>query len=286
MLLTVNLASAYNILVIFSLPLRSHYMAVKPLFDELANRGHNVTVVNNFAEETPVKNLRYIKLKNDQSASKYFSPLSFYEEKDSRFLHLFNFYQHIYLSPNIVKVDCENLFQNNLKTDDQYDLIFVEQFLSDCALVYAAANYDAPIIGIMSHVMLPWHYPALGLPFNYVSDRFYFSNSQRNPPLLQQVETSLLDYFFNTIGKWYIQKNIYPVFNKYMPDFKFNIDDIQADRMKMLFSNQHFSLTGGRVIAPQLLEIGGIHIQKTEPLSQVSIIHHSVQNHSNCNWYF
>lgn len=41
-------AIAANILVFMPMPLKSHFGGFQPMFEELANRGHNVTVVSSF----------------------------------------------------------------------------------------------------------------------------------------------------------------------------------------------------------------------------------------------
>lgn len=42
------IAASANILAFFPLPIYSHFSGFKPLFLELANRGHHVTVVSPF----------------------------------------------------------------------------------------------------------------------------------------------------------------------------------------------------------------------------------------------
>lgn len=270
-----NNVCAYNILVIFTLPLRSHYMAVKPLFEQLAIKGHNVTVINNFPEEQLISNIRYINLKNQQSKSSSIPALSVYE-KDSTFLYLYNFARHIFATSNIVEQDCEHILQNedvksHIESGVKYDVIFVEQFMSDCGLVYATAHFDAPIIGIMSHVLLPWTYSRLGLPFDYRADPFYFTYFGRDASFLRKIEIFLLNTFFNTFGKFYVQRSVYRAFERNMPGYEFNVDELASNRMSMIFSYQHHSLTGGRLHAPQLLEIAGVHIHEQKELPKVNI---------------
>ncbi|XP_068629552.1 UDP-glycosyltransferase UGT5-like [Battus philenor] len=263
-------AIAYNILAIVSVPLRSHYMAFQTLFQELANRGHSVTVMNNFPDKKPVPNLKFVDLQGKNMFRNGTPPMSSFETMNSRFMHLINLHRHIVLGPDGTKKDCENLLTNeNAKHDlsqrKKYDVIFVEQFISDCGLVYAGVMYDAPIIGITSHVLLPWSYPRLGLPFDFSSDAYYFSTSGPNPGLYQRIESILMNLYL-TYGKWFFDRNIYDVFQRHLPNISFDIEQLARDKMKMMFSNQHFSVTGGRLLAPQLLEIGGIHIAKPKPV--------------------
>ncbi|KAJ0178517.1 hypothetical protein K1T71_006340 [Dendrolimus kikuchii] len=260
-----------NILAIVSIPFGSHYMAFRALFRELAVRGHNVTVINNFPDKDSIPNLKYIDLEVTHVAST--STLAYYENVDPSYIHLINYYRHISAGPKRARDTCEAFFTNrNAKehyaSGTKYDVIFVEQFLSDCDLAYAAIMYDAPIIGITSHVILPWAYQRLGLPFDVAADSFYFSKAGPNPSLMQKVEVYIENLLFNTFVKWVNHRPIYEVFDKYVPNKRLNIDRVAKERMKMVFSYQHFSLTGARPLAPQLLEIAGVHIGTPKPVDQ------------------
>lgn len=267
--------SAIKILAIISMPLRSHYMAFQSLFRELADRGHHVTVMNNFPDDKPAPNLRFIDLEaysyNRTAYSRH--PLQSYEHVDSNIKRLGNVYGHTVTK--MLGNDCENLFTNeNAKSHFaegvKYDVIFVEQFISDCGLVYAAALYDAPIIGITSHTLMPWSYSRLGISFDFAADAFYFSNAGPNPSLLHKVEAVFINALLTTFGRWRKQKTISGVFGKYLPDYSVDVERVAKERMKMMFAYQHFSVTGARVLPPQVLEIGGIHIGKPKPVTPVS----------------
>ncbi|XP_073944344.1 UDP-glycosyltransferase UGT5-like [Choristoneura fumiferana] len=267
LLVLLSQTSALNILVLISLPLRSHYMAIKTLFRELAIRGHNVTVINNFPDEHPTPRLEFINLLSHDKSVRRTQALETYESFSSWYLHLYNIYRHIQISPGSTTAECEKLFtdenmKQHLARGTKYDVIFVEQFMSDCDLAYAGMHYDAPIIGITSHVLLPKHYYRLGIPYDISVDPHYFTNGGTERSLYRKVETAVVDFFFHTLFKWTLEKRISDVFAKYMPNKKFDLEKLSHERMKMIFSNQHYSITGGRLLAPKLLEIGGIHIQK------------------------
>ncbi|XP_026501561.2 UDP-glucosyltransferase 2-like [Vanessa tameamea] len=265
-----NYASALNILAIASLPFKSHYMAFQTLFRELAIRGHSVTVINNFPENNPVPNLKFINI----NAPIHPTPgMAFFENYTSSFSHLLNFKIHFTIGPPNVKQDCELFFSNKdvealRERGDKFDVIFVEQFVSDCGLAYAAALYDAPIIGITSHTLLPWAYSRIGMPFDISSNAFYFSNSGTNPSVYQKVENYLMNIYANTIGLWQLHRSIYDIFNKNLPNVALDVEKIARDRMKMMFAYQHYSITGARLLAPQLLEIAGMHIGKPQPVPE------------------
>lgn len=54
--------------------------------------------------------------------------------------------------------------QNILKTQEKYDVILMEQFVSDC-FMGIAWKLNAPVIGLSSCPLLPWLYDRIGTPF-------------------------------------------------------------------------------------------------------------------------
>jgi glucuronosyltransferase len=51
-----TVARAANILVFMPLPIKSHFRGFQPLFEELAHRGHNLTVASSFPLDRPIAN--------------------------------------------------------------------------------------------------------------------------------------------------------------------------------------------------------------------------------------
>lgn len=188
---------------------------------------------------------------------------------------MINLYRQITFGPTVTRAECESLFTSeNIKkhyaAKERYDVIFTELFTCDCGLAYAAEMYDAPIIGIMSHVLMPTAYWKLGIPFNVATDACYYSPAGTNPPLLHRVQNYILHLLYNIVYTWRTHREVYDVFDHYVPGNKLNLQHAAKEKMKMLFSYQHFSITGARLLPPQLLEIGGIHITKPKPVPEVS----------------
>lgn len=70
--LLINESQCAKILVVYPSPSKSHLINGKPLFTELAQRGHNVTVISNFPLENPMENYRDITIPvPEQLQSKY-----------------------------------------------------------------------------------------------------------------------------------------------------------------------------------------------------------------------
>lgn len=75
-----------------------------------------------------------------------------------------------------------------IKTNEQFDLIIMEQFNTDCMLGLAW-KLQAPVIGLSSCPLMPWHYDRIGNPIipSYIpslfmgySDKMSFSERLAN----------------------------------------------------------------------------------------------------------
>lgn len=58
-----------NILVFAPLPFKSHFTGFQPLFKELGNRGHNITVVSQFPLKNPSANYTDIPINCEKNFS-------------------------------------------------------------------------------------------------------------------------------------------------------------------------------------------------------------------------
>lgn len=56
LLATITVIKCENILVFAPMPFKSHFNGFQPLFKELANRGHNLTVMSTFPLKKPLTN--------------------------------------------------------------------------------------------------------------------------------------------------------------------------------------------------------------------------------------
>ncbi|CAK1552553.1 unnamed protein product [Leptosia nina] len=272
-LISFNNVCAFNVLAIVTLPLKSHYMAFDRFFRELATRGHSVTVMNNYVEENPPANMTYVDLSRDRYPPIRMPAMSAYEGMNSFHMRLVNTYRHFLIGPQNTEQDCENLLINKdvasfLDKKQKFDVIFVEEFMSECGAAFAAALYDAPIIGITSHTLLPWAYSRLGIPFDFSSDAYYFSSGGRNPSLYHKIESYLTDIYMNYVLEPQIIQIINDVFKKHKPGIQVDVRKAVREQMKMMFVYQHFSVTGARLLPPQVIEIGGIHIKEGKKLPQ------------------
>lgn len=153
--------------------------------------------------------------------------------------------------------------------EQPYDLIIVEQFNSDCMLGIAHM-LKAPVIGLSSSNFMPWHYTKMGLPFEPSFEATLFSHSSN----LNTFKTRLTNWF-TTAYMNYFYKKVTEVNDNQLLKKRFgnDIPDVRelSNKVSMTFVNQHYSLSGSKHLSPNIIELGGIHIQDIKPLDQVII---------------
>ncbi|XP_047534233.1 UDP-glucosyltransferase 2-like [Vanessa atalanta] len=249
-----------NILSILPYHGKSHFFVFKVYLQELARRGHNVTVISHFPQTDPPRNYHDISLAGTIEAIE--DNLPFHRS----FLSILEV--GLYLT-NSGKVNCEIMLANKdvqklVKDRPRFDVIVVEQFNSDCALGIAY-KLQAPVVGIMSHILMPWHYNRFGIPSNPSFVPFHFLEGGTKPTLMQKVERTVLDVYFKTMFYVFSQRSNEQTLAKYFDDVP-PLENL-AREIKFLLIYHNFILTGSRLFPANVIEVGGYHVKETKPLT-------------------
>ncbi|CAK1582726.1 unnamed protein product [Parnassius mnemosyne] len=253
-------ASSLNILGIFPYQGKSHFFVHRVYLRELAKRGHNLTVISHFPEKEPPKNYHDISLAGSIKIL-----------EDDLVVHrsYISVLQVGIFLTTTGKENCEvmlanNEVQNMIKQKPKFDIVVVEQFNSDCALGIAY-KLNAPVVGVTSHILMPWHYSRLGIPYNpsYVS--FHFLEGGTKPTLVQRLERVVFDLYFRMIYYFVTQRSDQNTLARYFNDIP-PLEDL-AREIKFLLLYHNFVLTGSRLFPANVIEVGGYHVQKAKPLT-------------------
>lgn len=261
----IHSTSALNILAIFPYQGKSHFLVFNVYLRELANRGHNLTVISHFPEEKPHKNYNDISLAGSIPVFADEVPM------ERSYLTLFGLL-HFLLTSGIE--NCEVMLANKdvqkmIRKKPHFDVVVMEQFNSDCGLGIAHV-LGAPVVATGSSVLLPWHYKRLGIPYNpsYVS--FHFLEGGTKPTLYQRVERALFDFAFSNLYQLTTQRADQNTLAKYFD----NIPPLEelAREIKFFLQYHNFVLTGSRLFPANVIEVGGYHVADSQPLTGVSIL--------------
>lgn len=143
------ICDSYNILVFFTHPGKSHFVIYENLFSSLAAKGHNVTVISYYPKKALVPNYRDVSLIFDTSEEKSREFVSF-EHLNTSLTNLF-WIENLVILSSYYEINCkmgyesEN-FRRFLKENNQFDVILMQYFISDC-FVGVLRDLKSPFIG-------------------------------------------------------------------------------------------------------------------------------------------
>ncbi|XP_046967663.1 UDP-glucosyltransferase 2-like [Vanessa cardui] len=248
-----------NILGVFPYQGKSHFFVFKPYLEELARRGHNVTVISCFPREKSMKNYHDISLADKVQVLEDVFPIKR------------SYYTIFQISVFLLSTgtsNCESLLadenvRNLVKSKAKFDLVLMELFNSDCGLGLAY-KLGAPVVGLSSHQLMPWHYNRFGVPYNPSFVPFLLLEGGTKPTLYQRVERTIFDAYFNTAYKYFGQRVDQNTLAQYFDDIP-PLEEL-ARNMKFLLLYTNFLLTGSNLLPSNVIEVGGYHVAKPKPL--------------------
>lgn len=259
----INCIRALNILGIYPYPGKSHFLVFRVYLQELARRGHNVTVISHFPEREPLPNYYDISLAGSGKIVEDDLPI----EKSYKTLFETSIFL-IYTGIENCKAMLQNKqVQNMINEKLKFDVIVVEQFNSDCALG-VAYKLGGPVVAMSSHILMPFYYKRLGIPYNPSYVPFHFLEGGTKPTLYQRVERVIFDIYFRSLYYFISQRTNQQNLAEYFDDIP-PLEDLARD-IKFVLLYHNFILTGSRLFPSNVIEVGGYHVSETKPLTGVS----------------
>ncbi|XP_050677456.1 UDP-glucosyltransferase 2-like [Leptidea sinapis] len=257
--ISVNNVESLNILGIFPYPGKSHFFVFEKYLRELAARGHNVTVVSHFPLDKPIKNYYDISLAGKTKILEGVFPI------ERSYWTIFQVSWFLVTSGRdscSVLLSDENV-QNIWKDNSHFDVMVTEQFNSDCSLGLAY-KLGLPVVGINSHVIMPWHYSRFGIPYNPSFVTFMFLDGGTKPTFYQRLERTIFNAYFNLLYKYFCQAYDQNTLAKYFDDIP-PLEDL-AREIKFLLQYTSFTLTGSSLLPANVIEVNGYHVEKPKSL--------------------
>ncbi|KAG8316807.1 UDP-glucuronosyltransferase 1-1 [Homalodisca vitripennis] len=265
-LLLARSAGSARILVMQVSVTKSHSVTMEPLFEELAARGHHLTVFTSSPHKSAIPNMTEIDLSHKwRPVISNFSLDLIKQEMSSPFKTPFSM-------TNLELRMCENVLashqiQSLLASDCKFDLVISETFTADC-FVPLARKFNAPLISFVTSNTLPWGSDRVGLPDNPAYIPNYLSNLNTNMTLYQRIYNFVLLTFAKFVNQHYAMSRSQNIVNKYFSNFNPPLGELIVNT-SLLFVNTHFSLGISRPVSSNVVEVGGIHMRTTS--SQLSM---------------
>jgi len=264
----VSLISSSRILALFPYIGKSHFDVFEPFVKELAARGHQVVVLSHFPQKYPVANYTDISLVGsitiDSKERVNLDSISGIATLKTTVKEVAKFWE------SCDKMLSFNKVQELLKSEEKFDLVITETFLTDCFLPFVH-KFNAPHVAFSSGVMFPWSNDRMGNPDNpsfiptmgtSFSDQMSFSERLTNvvTNVALKIVFSVLE---RIITEGYVHKHIG---NDVPPLF-----DI-ARNTSLLLVNTHFSLNRPRPLVPGIVEVGGLYLKPPKKLPKVRLM--------------
>ncbi|XP_065218985.1 UDP-glycosyltransferase UGT5-like [Planococcus citri] len=265
LLVLVTDSQCANILGVFPLNLKSHYIIYQSVMKELARRGHNLTVINPFPMNTPQENFTDVEITGCFNFPEGFG------------LNAANIHRNPFLQTNVMLSSgvevMEQMFQCEkmkkfLNSNDSYDLVITELFFGDVILGFVH-KFQAQHIAFCPVSVYPWAADRIGNPSNpsYIPYPYTDGEFDRfHPTFLQRLYNTLCYLFVEVLYFYYSRGNediAKRVFGADTP----RLDEI-AKNTSLIFSFSHFSFNAPFALVPNMIQIAGVQITEAKPLPE------------------
>ena len=257
-------SDAERILVLAPMCSKSHTISFMPIVEELATKGHQVTVVTPYEFNFPTENIVEIRLQN---AYQQFDIDWFSMRKQSS---IASFLQGIVNFRAIMKNGYDILmadknFQEILKSR-AVDLVIVDAVLNDFTL--PIIDYlNVPFIMYSPSSNAPWVYAAVNMPVSYATVPNGLGDYISKMTFLERVVNLVGNELFLLIRKYYILNFLDEIANKDFPNSR-PIFEIERDS-SLCIINSHPATAWHRPLPPNVIEIGALHTRPAMPLPKV-----------------
>ncbi|EDV93634.1 GH18169 [Drosophila grimshawi] len=265
LLCLLSCVASYNYMVVLPCAARSHYNVGSALAKGLAAAGHQVTLVSPFALKKPIKNINDLPVPSILKAMSGDIGNLLKTSEASIIQQILGLYDMGIRRTGVLLSDSSviELMQSN----QTFDAVICEVFLNE-AQFGLAEHFNAPLIGMGTFGAISWNTDLVGTPSppSYVPHPLLKFSDHMS--LVQRViNLAFLSYEYLFMELYYLpqQEQLY---TKYFPNNKQNFYDMRKNTALMLL-NQHVSLSFPRPYSPNMIEVGGMHInRKRQPLPQ------------------
>ncbi|KAH8312600.1 hypothetical protein KR044_011632, partial [Drosophila immigrans] len=248
----------YSYLLVMPTSAKSHFYVGQALAKGLVAAGHEVTLVSAFAQKKAIKNLRDVPLPAIIPIMAAHKSRILENSRKPMITRLPIFHgMGLELTRALLE---QPAVQSLLKENRTYDAVICEVFLNE-AHFGLAEHFKAPLIGLSSFGASSWTTDMVGTPSppSYVphcmlqfSDRMSFWERTHN--LLY----TAYEFVYQRLFYLPRQEQLY---REFFPDNKQNFYKMRENASLVLLNN-HVSLSFPRPYAPNMIEVGGMHVQR------------------------
>ena len=239
----------------------------EPLLIELANRGHQVTVVNPYKSQRvePIKNYREVT--GVEFIVEGSNSIKFFELKINATVAPEN--PFLFLQPTI-QARCPMFWeldeiQKLLK--QKFDLILMENFMNEC--IYGMIpHFNTTFIFVNTFPTPFWLTGAVGLPTFPSITPLPFLGYSENMSFSQRVWNFFCQVASQLLIDYKYKPNMEAIYRKYVGENTPGVDEISRN-VSLILENSNPSMNAPRPTLPEIVEVGGMHCVPAKPLRKV-----------------
>jgi len=264
----VSPAETANILALFSHQGLSHNLVYPPYIQELANRGHYITIITNYPIEHP--NINNLSLKGSMPISNNKKNISNVEGNSMNEIRLsinviWSFYDRGKIYENIFSVDSVKTLLNS---PFKFDLLITEHFNSELFLGFVL-KFNIPFILLSSCNLLPWNQYAAGQPYSLGTIPSTLTGLGTQMNFYSRIKNTI-SHTIQLLGFKLLCRTRDEAIIKRKLGVEISLDQLILNA-SLIMVNTHFTIFEPKPLVPAVVEIGGIHIMPIKPLPIVSV---------------
>lgn len=261
--------NAYNILGLFIFPARSSVLVFAPFFKTLTEKGHNLTLITNYALKHIHKNYEEIILGTGKLASNNDELSNLALVPQGRLIeYSMGPLLNSFISPTCTALFTSKSVQDLVNSETKFDLVIVNIFHTEC-VYQLAKRYNCPNIGIHSTNIMTWSGKRFALPNNPAYMPNAFMSVSDKMTFWERLDNTLITWVHNLYNRYVMIPSDKEVVRKYFGDMEASTLDQHGYNTSIFLVNTHFTVNFPRPLVPSVIEIGGIHIGLPKPVPKV-----------------
>lgn len=262
-----------RILALYATSGKSHKISVMPILEELARRGHEITIVSPYEPAKKIDNIREIvlsELENSMSPN----DINWFEMPKQGITQV----SRLMLTTmrQFVTMGIETLMENEefraILQEGQVDLIIYNALFNQYSSIIAG-HLRVPYVTHCSASGLPGTLAVMGAPMDYASVPFGLSDYDNKMTFFQRMANMMQAEMFELIYKFAVTSQMEQVISKYLPNAR-PIDELERE-ISLTIINSHPATAWPRSLPPTIVPIGALH---TRPAKSLPSVKQSVVN--------
>ncbi|CAH0548077.1 unnamed protein product [Brassicogethes aeneus] len=260
---TISSSHCANILGVFVSAAYSHHASLYPMYEKLATKGHNVTLLTAFPKNLTIKNLHEIDI-SFVKETYYNSVKKYFFEPYSKM----NVFEIAYGSINIVYDTSKRIIEEKFVRDvfrNDYDVMIIE---NKTPLTYFGGLVNkAPIIGVSSMSGWPTVHDALGNPIHPVLSPNFLLTIGDNPTFIERLSSVTYNIVCRFLIYYYDLPRSNKIARKYFGSNVASLDEVERNMSLGLFT-KNFVTNGVTPVVPSAVEVSFMNIKPKQDLPE------------------